>query len=76
MIPSTLEQELLEYLHNLAPEQQRQVVEFARTLAVAQVRGVPGHTLLRFAGAITPEDLAAMARTIEEDCEQVSLDEW
>ena len=76
MIPPTLEQELLDYLNHLAPEQQRQVVDFARTLAAAQVRGVPGHTLLRFAGAIPPEDLVTMARTIEEDCEQVNLDEW
>ncbi len=42
MIVPRLETEICEYLHRLPPEQQRQVLEFVRALAAAQVRGVPG----------------------------------
>ncbi len=76
MISPTLEQELREHLSHLPLEQQRQVVDFARALAVARVRGVAGHTLLQFAGTIEADDLATMAQAIEDDCEQVNSNEW
>jgi hypothetical protein len=76
MISPTLEQELHEHLHQLAIEQQRQVVDFARALAVTRVRGVPGQTLLQFAGAIEADDVATMAQAIEDGCEQVNSNEW
>lgn len=76
MISPALEQEMREQLNNLAPEQQRQVLEFARELAVTRVRGIPGHSLLRFAGTIAAEDLAAMTQAIDEACEIVERDEW
>ncbi|MDB5353848.1 MAG: hypothetical protein JWN24_301 [Phycisphaerales bacterium] len=41
----------------------------------ATPRGTPGPSLLRFAGAIPQEDLRAMSKAIEEDCERVG-DEW
>ncbi len=76
MISPTLEQELHEHLRHLAVEQQRQVVDFARALAVTRVRGVPGPTLLQFAGAIEAADVATMAQAIEHGCEQVNSNEW
>jgi hypothetical protein len=76
MIDSTLETEIQEQLSQLPLEQQRQVLEFARALVTARVRGVPGHTLLRFAGLMADDDLALMKQAIEEDCEQVQLNEW
>ncbi len=76
MMPWTLETEIREQLSQLPLEQQRQVLEFARALVAARVRGVPGQALLRFAGAIDAEDLAAMTQAIEEGCEQVQSDEW
>jgi hypothetical protein len=39
-------------------------------------RGVDGRQLLRFAGAIPPEDLALMERAIEEGCERIDGDDW
>jgi hypothetical protein len=57
-----LEAEICEYLHQLPLEHQRHVLEFVRALAATQVRGVPGHALLRFAGAIDARDLATMAQ--------------
>ena len=76
MISPILEQEIREQLDQLAPEQQRQVLDFARELAATRIKGVAGHTLLRFAGTIDVEDLATIAQTIEEDCESVDRDEW
>lgn len=72
----TLEAEIREQLHRLPLEQQRQVLEFARALVATQVRGVPGQTLLRFAGTIDTNDLAMMAQAIEAGCEQVDRDAW
>jgi hypothetical protein len=76
MIVSKLETELCEYLHQLPLEQQRHVLEFVRALVTAQVRGVPGQALLRFAGAIDASDLATMAQAIEDGCEQVNGEDW
>ena len=76
MIVPKLETEICEYLHQLPLEQQRHVLEFVRTLVTAQVRGVPGQALLRFAGAIDASDLATMAQAIEDGCEQVHGEDW
>jgi hypothetical protein len=72
---TTLEQEILSQLHTLALPQQREVLAFVRTLAVAPV-GVPGSELLAFAGIVDIRDLAALKQAIDVDCEQVNLDEW
>lgn len=73
MMNPLLEQELRSHLELLAPDQQWQILEFARTLAASplRIKGVPGPALLRFAGTILPDDLAAMVAVIEADCEQV-----
>jgi hypothetical protein len=71
MINPTLEQSLHEQLEQLPLEQQDQVLEFARHLAVAGVRGVPGRTLLSFGGTIEEGDLATMTQAIEEGCEAI-----
>lgn len=73
---SAVEQELHAQLERLAPAQQRQVLDFARTLAAANLRGVSGKTLARFAGTIPRDDLAMITAAIEQGCEQVNPDEW
>jgi len=75
MTNPTLEKELLEQLDQLAAEELRQVISFARALATAHVRPVAGRALVRFAGSIPADDLAAMAQAIEDDCEHVNSDE-
>lgn len=70
------EKELLKQFHQLGPEEQRQVLDFARTLAICKRGGTPGQSLLRFGGAIDAADLTIMAKVIEEGCEQVNPDEW
>ena len=76
MIVPELETEIRAYLHQLPLEQQRHVLEFVRALAAAQVWGVPGQALLRFAGAIDASDLAIMAQAIEDGCEHVHGEDW
>ena len=76
MVSAAIEKELHEQLEHLLAEQQRQVLEFARALATAQPRGVPGKDLLKFAGSIEKDELKIMSRAVEEDCERVDADAW
>ncbi len=76
MVDATIEHELSTYLDRLPVEQQRQVLEFARTLVAPAIRGMAGSSLLRFAGAIGESDLDVIAQAVEEDCEGVDVDEW
>ena len=71
-----LEREVLEQLQQLPFAQQQQVLDFVRGLAMARPSGVPGKSLLAFAGAIELDDLKLMAAAIEAGCEQVDLNEW
>ena len=71
-----VEQELRKQLDQLSVDKQKRVVEFARLLASEKETGAESGGLLRFAGSISPDDLAAMAKVIEEDCEQTHPDEW
>ena len=68
--------EVIEQLRLMPQHLQWQVLEFARTLVKAKVRGTPGQQLLRFAGSIPPDDLQVMREAIEQDCEQVDTNEW
>lgn len=68
--------EVVEQLRGMPKDLQSQVLEFARTLAKAEIQGTPGKQLLRFAGSIPPDDLQLMREAIEQDCEQVDVNEW
>lgn len=71
------ERELRDYLALLEPEQQRQVLEYARTLGHgAPRRGVPGEALLRFVGTMEPLDVMELSQAIAADCETVDPDAW
>jgi hypothetical protein len=76
MIVPKLETEICEYLHQLSLEQQRHVLEFVRALVAAQARGVPGQSLLRFAGTFVASNLATMAQAIEAGCEHMHGEDW
>jgi hypothetical protein len=71
-----LEEEIYVHLQQLSLEQQQQVLGFVRTLGATRVRGVPGQTLLRFAGAIDASDLATMTQAVEEGCEHIHDEDW
>jgi len=74
MSEHTLQRELLDQLNGLPLEKQRQILDFARSLA--RPKGKPGTEVLLFGGAIDAEDLSAMTEAIEDGCEQVNADEW
>ena len=76
MTESAITQQLVKQMDQLPLESQRKVLDFAQALALALPRGVPGRSLLRFAGAIPADDLKAMSDAIKADCEQVDTDEW
>jgi hypothetical protein len=63
-----------ELFEKLDAAQQQRVLEFVRSLSEPQ--GVPGSSLLRFAGMIPLDDLEKMAQAIEEDCERIDPSEW
>ena len=67
-------EQILAQLAGLSEDQQRRVLEFARSLVSPD--GIAGRDLLRFAGAIEKEDLQTMSQAIEEGCEKIDPDEW
>ena len=69
-------EKVVKHLETLPYESQRRVLEFAEALAVSTPRGVPGRTLLRFAGSIPLDDVERMRQAIEQGCEQVDANEW
>ncbi|MDP2209252.1 MAG: hypothetical protein Q8K98_10865 [Bacteroidota bacterium] len=72
VIPEEIENQLLQ----MSVEQQRQVLEFIRTLALCKQTGVAGKSLLSFTGKISPDELELIQQAIEEGCEKVIADEW
>lgn len=66
---------IVDALDDLALEQQREVLAFARSLK-SRSTGVSGSSLLDFAGSIPAADLVQMQAAIEEDCERIDPDEW
>lgn len=71
-----IEKELRKQLDKLPAAQQRQVLDFARTLAARKRQIASARALSEFAGTIAKEDLALIAQAIDEGCEQVNPDEW
>ena len=59
-----VKEQILAQLAGLSEDQQRRVLDFARSLAFTD--GVAGRNLLRFAGAIEKEDLRTTSQAIEE----------
>ena len=71
-----LKEEIIHHLEKLPSDQQRQVLNFARALEMTRPRGVKGNSLLTFGGKIQADDLQVMARSIEEGCEKVDVNDW
>ncbi len=77
MTDNMLRQQILEELDRLTLPQQRQVLHFVRKLPVRRLPGVMSRAeLSQFAGAISVEDLDAMAAAIEAGCEQIEPGSW
>ncbi len=72
-VPLT-EPQLLQVLAQLTSEQQRRVLDYARSLGDKHL-GTPGKDLLHFVGLFSPGDLAEMTEALK-GCEHVDTDEW
>lgn len=55
---------------------QEKVLKFIKELALSEKSGVPGRSLLKYAGFIPPDDLRIMSEVIENDCRKIDADEW
>jgi hypothetical protein len=73
MVDASIQSQLSAILQDLEVAQQRQVLEFALNLRSQPLVGVPGSSLLRFAGKIDEADLNSMSSAIEEGCEKVVM---
>lgn len=69
-------EKVIKQLETLPDDLQQQVLVFVQGLSHSAKRGVPGQTLLQFAGSIPQDDLRLMEEAIEAGCEQVDSDEW
>lgn len=70
------ENDLLTRVRTLSEDERRRVMSFAEALADTHPVGVPGSTLLHFAGTFEAETLRDIERAVEEGCERVDADEW
>jgi hypothetical protein len=68
--------QVVEKMNYLPPKLQRQVLNYVNSLNKPVKRGIAGKKLLKFSGTIIQDDLNAMRKAIETDCEQVSPNEW
>jgi hypothetical protein len=76
MFSDVFKEEIVNEIGQLDYGNQRRVLDFAKALAAAGRKGVPGKQLLSFAGVIPPEDLGEMRNAIVEHCEKVDRDGW
>lgn len=76
MVHPLIKKQLEEQLDILPLELQRRVLQYALDLASAIPPGVPGASLLHFAGVISKNELDTMSQAIEEGCEHVDQDAW
>ncbi len=72
----SIKEAILKQVEHLAPDLQRRVLDFARSLALSPPRGTTGKQLLHFAGILTDEEARAMTEAIEEGCERIDGNEW
>ncbi|MBN2372316.1 hypothetical protein JXL19_00820 [bacterium] len=73
---ASIADKIVQQLKSLPNELQWRVLEFTRALSLSAPHGVPGRQLIRFAGAIPPDDVKLMHEAIEKGCEQVDTNEW
>ena len=73
---ATIRDTVIAEIDALPPDAQERVLRYVRSLASPEVRGVPGRTLVRFAGVMTRSEAAEMDRAIARACEGVDAGEW
>lgn len=76
MIEPTVWEEILNHLLKMPNDHQQKVLEFIRSLLPESTTGTSGKSLLRFAGAIHPDDLKTIEQAINEECEKIDISSW
>ena len=76
MSSASLKNDIMKEMSQLRKDQQKLVLDFARSLTSVPAKGVKGKDLLKFAGCIKEDDLEDMKSAIKESCERVDSDEW
>jgi CRISPR/Cas system-associated protein Csm6 len=71
-----LQRDIAKHLAVLAPEEQKRVLEFARSLADSKRQGISGKALAKFAAMLDAAESELITRAIEEGCERVEKDAW
>jgi len=67
---SGITQEIAEQVAQLSPELQQRVLDFARALAAHPLKGVSGEKLFRLVGTMDRDDIRAIERVTEAECEK------
>ncbi len=70
----TLDQQVLQYFHELAKAEQLDALNYLKTLLAK--RTDRNQALLKLAGSIPEDELQRMERAIAQDCERVDENEW
>jgi hypothetical protein len=60
----------------LQPDEQLQVLDFAKSFGAPPLQGTTGQRFLKFVGSIPVEDLEEMQAAIREGCEKVDANGW
>jgi hypothetical protein len=72
----SIRKQILDQVNKLPLAQQQLVLTFASSLMRKTPRGLPGKSLLTFAGCIEAADAEAMTKAIEENFERVDVNGW
>ena len=70
----TIREQIIEQVDRLDDNRRKQVLDFARRLTSPS--GTAGRSLTGFIGSIDPADLDAMAKAIQEGCEEIDSNAW
>ncbi len=76
MINANGRKQLLAAFEKLPDQAQRQVAQFARSLATRGSASPAAEAILQLAGTLDPRDLQTMDDAIQEGCEKVDRDAW
>lgn len=76
MIEPSAKDVLIREIARLDEADRERVLAYARSLAGKAPRGVPGGSLLPFAGSVPASDMAEIEAAIDEGCEQVNPGGW
>ena len=68
--------EATEQMANLPYSLQKKILKYIRELTLSEKKGVPGKSLLKYAGSIPQDDLKTMSEAIENDCGKIDANEW